>query len=134
MFRDSITRIYYSFNDSKTPFYIAISSIALKFIFNSILVKPLGINGIALSTVLITTINACLLAFLIRKRITLGYRAFASQIFKILACALFTFAIGAILNTVLSKFLVATFILKLTKVTIIFIISLFRNVSKHEDI
>jgi stage III sporulation protein AB len=88
MFRDSITRLYYSFNDSKTPFYIAISSIALKFIFNSILVKPLGINGIALSTVLITTINACLLAFLIRKRITLGYRAFASQIFKILALCL----------------------------------------------
>ena len=36
VFRDSITRIYYSFNDSKVPFYIAISSILLKIIFNSL--------------------------------------------------------------------------------------------------
>ena len=96
MFRDSITRIYYSFNDSKIPFYIAISSIALKFIFNSILVKPLGINGIALSTVLITTINAALLAFLIRKRISLGYKSFIGQIFKILICAAIAFSFGFI--------------------------------------
>ncbi len=30
VFRDSITRVYYAFNDSKTPFLIALSSIALK--------------------------------------------------------------------------------------------------------
>ena len=124
MFRDSITRIYYSFNDSKTPFYIAISSIALKFIFNSILVKPFGINGIALSTVIITTINACLLAFLIRKRISLGYRAFASQIFKILACALIAFFVGACLNFALTKILATTFLFKIIKVAIILITTL----------
>lgn len=124
MFRDSITRIYYSFNDSKTPFFIAISSILLKFIFNSILTKPLGINGIALSTVIITTINALLLAFLIRKRISLGYRAFASQIFKILLCALLAFAVGFGLNFVLGKVLALTFILKVLKVFLVFIVSL----------
>lgn len=124
MFRDSITRIYYSFNDSKTPFYIAISSILLKFIFNSILVKPLGINGIALSTVIITTINATLLAFLIRKRISLGYRKFASQIFKILLSALVAFVFGSILNVVLAKVLAMTFILKIIKVALVFFISL----------
>ena len=84
VFRDSITRIYYSFNDSKVPFYIAISSILLKIIFNSLLVKPFGINGIAMSTVIITTINALLLGFIIRKRIILGYRAFVGQILKML--------------------------------------------------
>lgn len=124
MFRDSITRIYYSFNDSKTPFYIAISSILLKFIFNSILVKPLGINGIALSTVIITTINATLLAFLIRKRISLGYRAFVVQIFKILSAALITFVIGFILNVLLNKFLADVFILKALKVVVIFFATL----------
>ncbi|MBQ9149741.1 murein biosynthesis integral membrane protein MurJ [bacterium] len=124
MFRDSITRIYYSFNDSKTPFYIAISSIALKFIFNSILVKPLGINGIALSTVIITTINACLLAWLIRKKISLGYKPFIKQIFKILICAFVAFIIGAFLNTILAKLLIETFIFKIIKVTIIFVVSL----------
>ena len=120
MFRDSITRIYYSFNDSKTPFYIAISSIVLKFIFNSILVKPFGINGIALSTVIITTINATLLAFLIRKRVSLGYKAFGGQILKILISALVAFGFGFILNVFLAKIMPVTFILKIVKVSIVF--------------
>ncbi len=33
VFRDSITRVYYSFNDSATPFIVAFSSIVLKLIF-----------------------------------------------------------------------------------------------------
>ena len=124
MFRDSITRIFYSFNDSKTPFYIAISSIVLKIVFNSLLVKPLGVNGIALSTVIITTINACLLAFLIRKRISLGYRAFVLQVFKILIGALSAFMVGLLLNQLLSKFLIGIFILKIIKVAIVFFVIL----------
>lgn len=124
VFRDSITRIYYSFNDSKTPFMIAIGSILLKLIFNSILVKPLGINGIALSTAIITTINATLLAFLIKKRINLNYKAFVGQVFKILVCALFAFVAGMFINVVLSKILVVTFITKLIKVSVVFLISL----------
>ena len=124
MFRDSITRIYYSFNDSKTPFYIAISSIALKFIFNSILVKPLGINGIALSTVIITTINATLLAFLIRKRISLGYFAFVGQMFKILIGAFIALGAGMVLNSILAKLFVVTFVLKIVKVAIVFAFTL----------
>ena len=124
MFRDSITRIYYSFNDSRTPFMIAISSIALKFIFNSILVRFLGINGIALSTVFITTINATLLAFLIRKRISLGYRAFVKQIIKIVLAGLIAFGFGVAIHLFLGKILASTFILKIIKVSIVFFLSL----------
>ena len=82
MFRDSITRLYYSFNDSKTPFYIALGSILLKLVFNSILVKSMGINGIALSTTIITLINGTLLAFLIRDKISLGYRNLYLKLLK----------------------------------------------------
>ena len=120
MFRDSITRLYYSFNDSKTPFYIAMGSILLKLIFNSIFTKPFGIYGIALSTVLITLINGTLLAILIRKKISIGYKKFFGQIGKILISALFAFIIGYILNDRL-KFLEVMFILKIIKVFIIFI-------------
>lgn len=119
MFRDSITRLYYSFNDSKTPFFIAIGSILLKLIFNSILVKPMGINGIALSTTIITLINGTLLAILIRKKISIGYRAFLKQIFKIIACALVTYGIGLGLNYALVG-LNSTVILKIVKVVIVF--------------
>jgi len=119
MFRDSITRLYYSFNDSKTPFFIAMGSILLKLIFNSIFTKPFGIYGIALSTVLITLINGTLLAILIRNRITIGYKAFFKQVGKILMCALITFVFGFILNNLLIG-LEENFILKIVKVITVF--------------
>jgi len=124
MFRDSITRLYYAFGDSKTPFKIAILAILLKLIFNSILTKPMGINGIALSTTIITLINGTLLAILIRKRISIGYRAFLSQIFKILACALIAFFLGYFTNIFISNILTDTFMYKIIKVSVVFIISL----------
>ena len=124
MFRDSITRLYYSFNDSKTPFFIAIGSILLKFIFNSILTGPLGINGIALSTTFITIINGSLLAFLIRKKISIGYRAFLYQVSKILLCAFLTFVIGYFINLGLSSILADGFVLKIVKVLIVNLIAL----------
>ena len=137
MFRDSITRLYYSFNDSKTPFYIALGSILLKLIFNSILVKPMGINGLALSTTIITLINGTLLALIIRKRISIGYKHFAKQLAKILICAGMAFVIGEFVNVLLIKFLADTFILKIVKVSIVFLISLityiaFSNIFKIE--
>ena len=76
VFRDSITRVYYSFNDSKTPFAVAFSSIVLKFAFNYILVSKLhmGIGGITLSTSLVTLFNAVVLGILISKKIKLDYK------------------------------------------------------------
>ena len=72
MFRDSITRLYYAFNDSKTPFYVAFSSILLKVLLNWIMVPKLGIGGITLSTSLVTLWNAIVLGVLIKKKIRLG--------------------------------------------------------------
>ncbi|MDE7372840.1 MAG: hypothetical protein K2N18_02125, partial [Clostridia bacterium] len=50
VFRDSITRVYYAFNDSKTPFLIALSAIGLKAVLNWLLIIKLnmGIAGITL--------------------------------------------------------------------------------------
>ena len=78
VFRDSITRVYYSFNDSKTPFIIAFSSIVLKFFLNWLLVSKLsiggGIGGITLSTSLVTLFNACVLGYLIKNKIKMDYK------------------------------------------------------------
>lgn len=121
MFRDSITRLYYSFNDSKTPFYIAIGSIFLKLIFNTLFINvlKLGIEGIAFSTVLITTINGTLLAILIRKRISLGYHKFLKQIFKILLVALITFVVGYFANQFIGDIFISSILFKIIKVVII---------------
>ena len=60
VFRDSITRVYYSFNDSATPFAVAFSSIVLKFFLNILFITKMhmGIGGITLSTSLVTLFNA----------------------------------------------------------------------------
>lgn len=124
MFRDSITRLYYSFNDSKTPFFIALCSIALKLIFNSILVGPMGINGIALSTTIITLINGTILAILIRKKISIGYKHFLKEIAKIIFCAFVAYVLGYLTNKFTGSILPDTFILKAIKILITFSITL----------
>lgn len=77
VFRDSITRVYYSFNDSRTPFIIALSSIVLKFAFNYILVTKMnmGIGGITMSTSLVTLFNATVLGLLIKGKIKMDYKS-----------------------------------------------------------
>lgn len=124
MFRDSITRLYYAFGDSKTPFYIAIGSIFLKVLFNSLLTKPFGIYGITMSTVIITTINGTLLAFLIRKRISIGYRHFLGQLAKILTCAAIAFAGGFSVNYLICAALGESLIIKLIRIFVVFVVSL----------
>lgn len=123
VFRDSITRLYYSFQDSKTPFYIAISAIFLKVIFNSLLTKPLGIYGIALSTAIITLINGTLLALLLRKRISIDYKHFFIQLSKIILCGILTFAIGCIINGLMMHVTTNDLISKLIRIIVIFIIT-----------
>lgn len=98
VFRDSATRLFYAFGDSKTPFYVALFSIILKILLNWILVKPFGINGIAISTTLITLFNAILLGILMRKKIIIGYQNLLKTFVKIVFAGLITFIVGELLS------------------------------------
>lgn len=93
VFRDSVTRIFYSFNDSRTPFLVALSSIILKFVLNALFVKSLGIGGITLSTSLVTLFNASLLGFLILRKMDMDYKTYFSNILKMLIASVFTFGV-----------------------------------------
>lgn len=97
VFRDSITRVYYSFNDSATPFLTALCSIILKFFLNWLLVSKLaigtGIGGITLSTSLVTLFNATVLAILLKRKIRLDYRGLFKNFAKMALAGLITFAI-----------------------------------------
>ena len=97
VFRDSITRIYYSFNDSKTPFLVALSSIVLKFILNALFINKLGIAAITLSTSLVTLFNATILGSLLLKRIDLGYKKYFSNLTKMVIAAALAFGLNYIL-------------------------------------
>lgn len=94
VFRDSITRVYYSFNDSATPFVVAFSSIILKFFLNWLLVSKLaignGIGGITLSTSLVTLFNAVVLGVLISKKIKLDYKTLFLNFWKMTIAFLVT--------------------------------------------
>lgn len=94
VFRDSLTRVYYSFNDSATPFLTALCSIVLKFFLNWLLVTKLaignGIGGITLSTSLVTLFNATILALLLRKKIKLEYRILFANTSKMLLAGFVT--------------------------------------------
>lgn len=97
VFRDSITRVYYSFNDSATPFLTALSSIVLKVFLNWLLVVKLaigsGIGGITLSTSLVTLFNATILGLLIRKKIRLDYKGLFKNFIKMAVVGIITLII-----------------------------------------
>ena len=95
VFRDSITRVYYAFNDSKTPFIIALWAIALKALLNWLLILKLnmGIAGITLSTSLVTLFNATILGLLIHRKIRLDYKKLFINFGKMILSGVLTFFI-----------------------------------------
>lgn len=94
VFRDSITRVFYSFNDSKTPFLVAFSSIILKFILNSLFIEKLGIAAITLSTSLVTLFNATLLGCILLKKINLDYKIYFKNLIKMFLAAFLAFGLN----------------------------------------
>jgi putative peptidoglycan lipid II flippase len=84
MARDLITRIYFAFHDSLTPFCVAMVAIFVKIFLDWLLVIvfPLGVAGISISTSLITIFNLSLLAFLLRPK--LGLMGFTKMLKPVL--------------------------------------------------
>jgi putative peptidoglycan lipid II flippase len=69
--RDLITRVFYAYKDSKSPYYVGMVAILLKALLDFIFVMQLhmGVGGISLATTLITVFNFSCLAFLLRRKI-----------------------------------------------------------------
>lgn len=89
--RDLITRVFYAFQDSKTPYYVAIAAIFLKALLDYLFVVayPMGVAGISLATSLITVFNLACLALLLRKKIgRLGFAKLLLPIFIMLIASL----------------------------------------------
>jgi len=108
VFRDSITRVYYAFDDSKTPFIIATSSIILKFIFNYIFISILGwqIGGITFSTSLVTLYNAFVLGILMSKKVKMAYKDLFVNLLKMVFVSVITLGITYVTVALLGKWLI----------------------------
>ncbi len=69
--RDLLTRVFYGFEDSQTPFRIGVMAIAIKYFLDWLFVTQwhYGTAGIAFATTLMTIINLCWLFYFLRKKI-----------------------------------------------------------------
>ena len=122
MARDTVTRIFYSFDDSKTPFIVAICSVAIKILMNAIFVKIYGIGGIMLSTTLVTIFNATMLSLLIlRKKVSLDYKGFISPLAKMTIMTLITAGICLGINVLyMNMYPEATWLMTFIKLAVLF--------------
>ena len=121
VFRDSITRIYYSFNDSRTPFIVATCSILLKYILNVVLITKLdmGIAGITLSTSFITLFNAVLLGIFVSKKIKLEYASLFKNLGKMLIAGALTFVICIFLSKWMAVIPLPKYIFEAVKIIVV---------------
>ena len=131
VFRDSITRVYYAFNDSKTPFIIAMSSIALKALLNWLLILKLdmGIAGITLSTSLVTLFNAVFLGLFIHRRIKLDYKPLFWNFGKMLFAGILTFGTCIFISQIFNSLILPKYIFEGVKILAITMVCLILYVS-----
>ena len=127
VFRDSITRVYYSFNDSATPFIVAFSSIVLKLLLNWILISQMhfGIGGITLSTSLVTLFNGFVLGVLITKKMKMDYKSLFTNLLKMTIAGIITLGVCYLCAFEFDKFVhLAKIPFEITKISLIAIICL----------
>ncbi|MEI7473842.1 MAG: murein biosynthesis integral membrane protein MurJ [bacterium] len=103
--RDTLTRIFYAFGDSKTPFKVAVFSILTNFIFDFAFIKHLGIGAITLSTTAVTAINCIILAILIKKKTDLDYLRLRTPALKMFIATMAMVAVGLSTKLILNHFI-----------------------------
>ncbi len=97
MARDLITRVYFAFQDSKTPFYIAMVAIFVKALLDwlFVVVIPLGVAGISLATSIITVFNLVLLTYFLRPKLgSMGFTRLINPVLGMTMAAIATYIIA----------------------------------------
>lgn len=78
-----LNRIYYSIEDTKTPFLVGLVNVALNICFNLLVARHFGTNGLAASVSLATTIAVIVSFILLRRKIgNLGTKSFIRALIK----------------------------------------------------
>ena len=122
MARDTITRVFYSFDDAKTPLLVGILSIIVNAVMDWLLVEHLGVGGITLSTTIVTTFNMILLAVLVRKKVkNISYRNLIVPSIKIVFSGLLMGALCYLINYFWVLYFPDTTLYVLIKIIVLFI-------------
>jgi putative peptidoglycan lipid II flippase len=80
-----INRVFYAFKNVRTPLKVASISILVNFLLDWILIRFMGVSGLALSTTLVALFNVAVLLFILRRKVgNLGAVRIAGSYWKIL--------------------------------------------------
>lgn len=104
--RDSITRVFYAFHDSRTPLIVGLLAIGLKYLLNLCFVEyfQMGIAGITVSITIITFFNMMLLGFLSKRHIQdLGFKEMIKPFCQLSAAGLVMTGVILLINQVLMR-------------------------------
>ena len=84
-----LNKVYYSFQDTRTPMINGAIAVVVNLIFNLILIKPMGHSGLALATSISATVTTILLFLSLRKKIgPIGLTKYIICFLKTLAASL----------------------------------------------
>jgi putative peptidoglycan lipid II flippase len=88
--RDLITRVFYAYRDTRTPFRIACFTLILKGLLDAVFVwwLRMEVAGISLATSAITAINFVVLALLISRQVNLGFKQIAGAVLRMCICSM----------------------------------------------
>ena len=93
---DVIDRGFYAVGDSKTPVVIVVIQQAFNVIFNIILIRFFGINGLAMATVVSTIVGSALMIYKFRDNF--GSFKFKTALFSIIKISIVTAIMGLVAN------------------------------------
>ena len=99
--RDILNRAFHAFQDTRTPMLNSVVTMLLNVALNVILVRVMGIGGLALATTLSATVGVGLLLSLLRKRIgALDAKQTLGQLGRVLLCTAVCAALCVLLDRV----------------------------------
>ncbi|MBU5668767.1 murein biosynthesis integral membrane protein MurJ [Peptoniphilus sp. MSJ-1] len=85
-----LNRIYYSIEDTKTPFYVGVVNVAINVGLNLLVARHFGTNGLAASVSIATTIAVLISFVLLRRKIgNLGTKSYIRALIKTLIASIF---------------------------------------------
>ena len=86
--RDTLTRVFYAYQDTRTPVKISVVAVVLNIAVSLALMRFLGVGGLALGTTIAMTVNMIVLMELLRRRLgPMGFGRLLRSFLRILAAA-----------------------------------------------
>lgn len=88
--REILARVFYSFQDTKTPMYNSVLSVLLNIILSLSLVNFFGVSGIALATSIASILSSIFLVILLKRKRNISFinKSFLIFLFKVVFIAI----------------------------------------------